>query len=197
MRLILASASPRRRELMTAAGYTFEVSVSSADEDLSPDTPPAEGVRILAERKAGAVAKTIGDTTGQTFVVGADTLVELDGVPLGKPKDEADAKRMLSALSGSRHRVVTGVAVIAGDKCFSGTETTVVSFRSLSDSEISDYVATGEPMDKAGAYAIQGGAEKFVSGLDGELDNVIGLPCKLLARLLSRAGYDPDRKEPT
>ena len=199
MKLILASQSPRRRELMTDAGYKFAVSVSQADEELPAGTPPAEGVKILAERKAKAVESTLPPAilaSAPVFVIGADTLVELNGVPLGKPRDEAEATAMLSSLSGARHRVVTGVAVAVGGRVFSGVETTAVTFRPLSQEEIADYVATGEPMDKAGAYGIQAGAVRFVQKVDGELDNVIGLPRKLLAELLREAGYDPGKETP-
>ena len=199
MELILASQSPRRRELMTDAGYSFRVLVSSADETLPENTPPKDGVRILAERKAEAVESTLPPEILQAapvFVIGADTLVELNGVPLGKPKDEAEATAMLSALSGARHRVVTGVAVVARGKVYSGVEVTTVTFRPLSDGEIAEYVASGEPMDKAGAYGIQAGADRFVKQVDGEVDNVIGLPRKLLAKLLSDAGYEPGKETP-
>ena len=199
MKLILASQSPRRRELMTDAGYKFAVSVSQADEELPAGTPPAEGVKILAERKAKAVESTLPPAilaSAPVFVIGADTLVELNGVPLGKPRDEAEATAMLSSLSGARHRVVTGVAVAVGGRVFSGVETTAVTFRPLSQEEIADYVATGEPMDKAGAYGIQAGAVRFVQKVDGELDNVIGLPRKLLAELLREAGDDPGKETP-
>lgn len=199
MELILASQSPRRRELLADAGYRFRVLVSRADETLPQNTPPNEGVRILAERKAKAVSSSLPPEILQSapvFVIGADTLVELDGVPLGKPKDETDAKAMLSALSGARHRVVTGVAVAVGDKVFSGTETTTVTFRPLKESEIDEYVASGEPMDKAGSYGIQAGADRFVQRVDGEVDNVIGLPRKLLAKLLRDAGYEPGKETP-
>jgi len=199
MELILASQSPRRRELMTDAGYAFRVLVSSADETLPDGTSPADGVRILAERKAKAVENALPPDILQAapvFVIGADTLVELDGVPLGKPRDEHDATAMLSALSGAKHRVVTGVAVCVGNKVFSGTETTTVTFRPLSRDEIAEYVASGEPMDKAGAYGIQAGADRFVKQVDGEIDNVIGLPRKLLAGLLRKAGYDPGKETP-
>ena len=192
MELILASQSPRRRELLLDAGYRFRVSVSSADETLPANTPPAEGVRILAERKAKAVESTLPPELLQSapvFVIGADTLVELDGKPLGKPKDEDDARAMLASLSGARHRVVTGVAVAVSGNVFSGTETTAVTFRTLSAQEIDAYVASGEPMDKAGAYGIQAGADRFVIRVEGEVDNVIGLPRKLLANLLRQAGY--------
>ena len=199
MELILASKSPRRRELLSDAGYTFRILVSEADETLPANTPPAEGVKILAERKAKAVESSLPSDILQTapvFVIGADTLVELNGVPLGKPKDEADATAMLTALSGNRHRVVTGVAVAVGGRIFSGVETTAVTFRPLSGEEIAEYVATGEPMDKAGSYGIQAGAVRFVQKVDGELDNVIGLPRKLLAKLLSDAGYAPGKETP-
>ena len=187
MELILASQSPRRRELMTDAGYSFRVLVSSADETLPAGTPPAKGVRILAERKAKAVESTLPPDILRSAPV---------GVPLGKPRDEADAAAMLSSLSGNRHRVVTGVAVAVGGRVFSGTETTTVTFRPLSDGEIAEYVASGEPMDKAGAYGIQAGADRFVQAVDGEIDNVIGLPRKLLARLLADAGYENGKETP-
>lgn len=199
MELILASKSPRRRELLTDAGYSFRIFVSEADETLPPEITPAEGVKILAERKAKAVESSLPSDILQAapvFVIGADTLVELNGVPLGKPKDEADAAAMLTALSGNRHRVVTGVAVAVGGKIFSGVETTAVTFRPLSKEEIAEYVASGEPMDKAGSYGIQAGAVRFVQKVDGELDNVIGLPRKLLAKLLREAGYEPGKETP-
>ena len=199
MELILASKSPRRRELLADAGYDFRVLVSEADETLPEGTPPAEGVRILAERKAKAVEATLPAEkigTAPVFVAGADTLVELDGVPLGKPKDEGDAVAMLSSLSGRKHRVVTGVAVAVGGRLYSGVETTTVTFRPLSREEIADYVASGEPMDKAGSYGIQAGADRFVSKVEGEIDNVIGLPRKLLAKLLADAGYEPGKETP-
>lgn len=199
MELILASKSPRRRELMTDAGYSFRILVSEADETLPTDIPPAEGVKILAERKAKAVESSLPPEKSETapvFVIGADTLVELNGVPLGKPKDEADARAMLTALSGETHRVVTGVAVAVRGKLFSGVETTAVTFRPLSQEEIAEYVASGEPMDKAGSYGIQAGAVRFVQRVDGEVDNVIGLPRKLLAKLLREAGYEPGKETP-
>ena len=199
MELILASQSPRRRELLSDAGYSFRILVSQADETLPAGTPPAEGVRILAERKAKAVESTLPPEilrAAPVFVIGADTLVERDGVALGKPRDEADAAAMLSLLSGARHRVVTGVAVVVGGRVFSGIETTTVTFRPLSRTEIAEYVASGEPMDKAGAYGIQAGADRFVKTVDGEIDNVIGLPLRLLARLLREAGYEPGKETP-
>jgi len=199
MELILASQSPRRRELLADAGYSFRVLVSQADETLPEGTPPAAGVRILAERKAKAVESSLPPEIMQAapvYVIGADTLVELNGVPLGKPRDEREATAMLSSLSGNRHRVVTGVAVCVGGKVFSGVETTTVTFRPLSSEEIAEYVASGEPMDKAGAYGIQAGADRFVQRVDGEIDNVIGLPRKLLFKLLAEAGFVPGKETP-
>ena len=155
--------------------------------------------KILAERKAKAVESSLAPDilrSAPVYVIGADTLVELNGVPLGKPKDEADAEAMLTALSGNRHHVVTGVAVAVGGKIFSGVETTAVTFRPLSKEEIAEYIASGEPMDKAGAYGIQAGAVRFVKKVDGELDNVIGLPRKLLAKLLREAGYGTGKETP-
>lgn len=180
MSVILASRSPRRRELLAALGIPFTVEVTDTDETLPAGTDPAEGVRILAVRKAEAIRER-----GENTVIAADTLVELDGIALGKPADRADAVRMLRALSDTSHRVHTGVAVLRGGQLASGTETTTVVFRKLTDAEIAGYVDSGEPIDKAGAYGIQGGASRFVSRIEGNLDCVIGLPSALLRRLLA------------
>ena len=152
MRVILASKSPRRRELLGEIFENFEIITSDADETLPGEIHPREGVEILAVRKGGGVA----EDNPEALVISSDTLVELGGVPLGKPTDALDAKNMLRTLSGSIHRVHTGVAVHYKGRVVSGVDTTAVSFRELTDTEIDEYIATGEPMDKAGAYGIQG-----------------------------------------
>ena len=178
--LILASASPRRRELLSYICPDFAVIASDTDETLPPGTLPDEGVRTLALRKARAVALTHPEDT----VIGADTMVVLSGVLFGKPEDSADAARMLRALSGQEHSVYTGVAILSprGQRVFS--QETAVRFAELSGEEIARYVRTGEPMDKAGAYGIQGGGALFVSGITGDFYNVMGLPVCRLAREL-------------
>ena len=178
--LILASASPRRRELLSYICPDFTVIATDTDETLPPDMPPDEGVRTLALRKAEAVAAAHPQAT----VIGADTMVALDGEIFGKPADSTDATRMLRALSSREHLVYTGVAIISPrGRCVFSQETTV-SFIELSEDDIRDYISTGEPMDKAGAYGIQGGGALFVSGICGDFYNVMGLPICRLAREL-------------
>ena len=179
MEIVLASGSPRRRELMEKAGYRFVVRPSDADE--RAEGSPMEMVAQLAARKAMSLP-----CDGRP-ILSADTLVALDGRALGKPRNEDDARRMLRALSGRTHQVFTGVCVRA-DKPRVACQRTDVTFRKLTDEEIDAYIATGEPMDKAGAYGIQGGAGAFVEKLDGPYDNVIGLPMALVARMLKEAG---------
>ena len=170
--------------MMEAAGYAFRVVVTDAPEDVAPGTPPAQAAVDLALRKARAVPP------GPEWVLTADTLLDLDGDALGKPADEADARRILRRLQGRAHRVHTGVCVRAPDgSTRTGLETTTVEFRPLAEDDIRAYVATGEPMGKAGAYAIQGKARRFVARIDGPEDNVIGLPMALVARLLREAGH--------
>jgi septum formation protein len=183
-KLILASASPRRREILTQMGFELEIRTAEVDETLADTVTPYEGVRLLAIKKGAAVASAIGDSVP---VLSADTLVELGGVPLGKPVDRADAIRMLRSLSGSVHHVHTGVCVHYRGKVFSETDTTAVCFRPLSEEEILAYVDTGAPMDKAGAYGIQGAAGAFVSRIDGAFDTVVGLSSRLVEKLLSEA----------
>ncbi len=181
LRLILASGSPRRRELLAGMGYRFEIIVPDVDEHVSGHARDVVG--ILSRRKAQAVA----DAQDQGVIIASDTLVSLKGEALGKPEDEADAHRMLRILSNNTHEVFTGVTII--DAASGKTETRVVRtgvrFRALSDAEILDYSATGEPMDKAGAYGIQGGAGKFVEELDGSYENVIGFPVDEIRDMLS------------
>lgn len=181
MKLILASGSPRRKEILGAAGYDFTVHTADVDETLPQNMPAREGVRLLAVRKGEAVCRLLGDDVP---VLSADTLVELDGVKLGKPKDEEDAARMLRALSGRAHAVDTGVAIHYRGKVVSDVATTEVIFRSLTEEEIDAYVASGEPMDKAGAYAIQGLGGALVAGYRGDMDTVVGLSMRTVKRLL-------------
>ena len=180
-RLILASGSPRRRELLAGMGYTFEILVPDVDEHVSG--PARDVVAILSRRKAEAVCAQVDDG----IVIASDTLVSLNGEALGKPEDEDDARRMLHLLSGNTHEVFTGVTIIdaASGKSETRFVRTGVRFRSLSDEEINAYIASGEPMDKAGAYGIQGGAGKFVDGLDGSYENVIGFPVDDIREMLA------------
>ena len=180
--IILASASPRRTELMTLAGIRFTVVPADICEDVLPDEAPADHVMRLSREKADAVAAT----NDGRFFVGADSIVVLDGAILGKPADEADALRMLSGLSGRDHEVITGFTVF--DKLrsvhTSRTVCTEVTFKKLEEKEIAAYIASGCPMDKAGAYAIQGGAVHFVRSINGSYTNVIGLPMTELYEVL-------------
>jgi septum formation protein len=175
-RLTLASGSPRRSELLRAAGFDFVVRPSGVPEPPFAGGDPASYAEGLARAKAESVD---GDV-----VVGADTVVVVDGRVLGKPRDPAEAADMLRLLSGRAHDVITGVAVKRGGALRSAHATTRVTFRQLDDSEIARYVASGEPLDKAGAYAIQGGAARFVTDVSGDHDTVIGLPIRLLRSLL-------------
>ena len=183
-KIILASASPRRRELLTTVGCEFEVKVSDADETLEPGTPPALAVETLARRKCAAVSAL----EPERVVLAADTLVAIDGEVLGKPSSEEEAEAMLRRLSGREHTVYTGVAVRRGEHEVYSHEETQVKFRDLSEEEIARYVATGEPMDKAGAYGIQERGALLVEGIRGDYPNVVGLPLVLSARLLSEFG---------
>ena len=184
VRLILASGSPRRRELLGKMGYRFETCSPDVDEHVSGHA--RDIVTTLAERKAKAGAEHYQDG----ILIASDTLVSLDGAPLGKPADAADACRMLRALSGREHEVFSGVCVmdVATGRHITRAVRTGVTFREMTDEEIDAYIATGEPMDKAGAYAIQGGASRFVSSLDGELENVIGFPVVEVGEMLKDFG---------
>ena len=180
--IVLASASPRRSELMSLAGIPFSVVAADICEDVLPGEASAEHVMRLSKEKADAVAvKNEG-----RFFIGADTVVVLDGAILGKPADETDAARMLRLLSGRNHEVITGFTVF--DKVtsihVSRSVSTEVAFKSLQETEIMTYIATGCPMDKAGAYAIQGGAVHFVRSINGSYTNVIGLPMTELYEVL-------------
>jgi septum formation protein len=181
--VILASRSPRRAELLTAAGISFEVQAADVDETPYPEEAPAAYVERLAIEKARAVFMLRPDA----IVLGADTTVTIDGAILGKPEDEADAVRMLRLLNGRHHDVHTGVAVVSRSGVQSAVGTTRVWFDPMTDKDISWYVATGEPADRAGAYAIQGFASRFIPRIDGSYSNVVGLPVALVSSILERA----------
>jgi septum formation protein len=182
--LILASASPRRRELLAQAGYSFVVEASSVAEVRRPEE---DGIR-LATRLAREKAQDVFARRPSSIVLGADTVVVCDGEVMGKPADAADAARMLSLLSGRTHQVVTGVAVVWGAGAAEvAAEVTHVTMRALAPEEIAAYVAGGEPMDKAGAYAIQGYAARWIPRISGCYFNVVGLPLALVASLLETA----------
>ena len=178
--LILASGSPRRKELLSLITDEFEVLVSGCDEFIPEGTPAEKVPAILAEQKALAVANLRPDDT----VIGSDTVVVLGGEIFGKPKDKAHAHAMLKALSGKKHFVYTGVAVAENDKVRSFVQKTEVEFYELSDETIDKYIATGEPMDKAGAYGIQGKGSVLIKGIVGDYFNVMGLPVAETARFL-------------
>lgn len=184
MRYILASKSPRRRELLSEIVKDFEIITKDVDETLPEGIHPREGVELLAVRKGEAVAKEAG---GDALVISSDTLVEIGGIPLGKPIDKADAVSMLKLLSGKAHNVHTGVAVHFGGRVFSGVATTAVYFREMTDVEIGAYVESGDPMDKAGSYGIQSGGGIFVERIEGDYDTVVGLSVALTRRLIEEA----------
>ncbi len=180
--LVLASGSPRRRELLAQAGYRFEVQVSSVAESRRPDEDAIRFVTRLAREKAEEV---FARCSPGAVVLGADTVVVCDGEVMGKPVDAADATRMLLMLSGRTHQVVTGVAVVWGEGSAEvAAELTQVTMRTISAEEVSEYVASGEPMDKAGAYAIQGHAGRWIPRINGCYFNVVGLPLALVTSLL-------------
>ena len=182
-KIILASGSPRRRELLTRLYSDFEIITSEVDESLSENITPLQGVEILAVRKGEAVAKML---KSDTVVISSDTLVEIDGVPLGKPVSREDAHRMLSLLSGNYHNVHTGIAVHYNGDVISGVASARVKFKQLTDAEIYAYIDGGEPMDKAGAYAIQGEGGKFIEGYNGDFDTIMGLSVSLTKNLIQK-----------
>ena len=182
---ILASASPRRQELLQQIGCKFRVQPAQAEELSDPSMEPASLVRENASRKALAVAARCD---ADAFVLGVDTVVSIDGFIFGKPADAADAEKMLHVLSGRMHTVSTGMALVHGKEIWRAEAATKVFFAPLSDAMIARYVATGEPLDKAGAYAIQGRAATFVTRIDGSYSNVVGLPLHLLSVLAGKAG---------
>lgn len=190
-KLVLASASPRRRALLSGLGLKFRVLPSAAPEEVEPGMEPGTLAEELARRKAARVAEQLTERE-ETLVIGADTIVVLEGKILGKPRDEEEARAMLEALAGRWHEVFTGVAVIdaASGRVFSTREMTRVKFRSLYPEEIAAYVATGEPLDKAGAYGVQGKGALLVERIDGCYYNVVGLPLVKLKEALAEFGVD-------
>jgi septum formation protein len=185
--LVLASASPRRRELLAQAGFQFEVRPAHIPEDSFDGEDPIAYVTRLAREKAEVVYREMsaGASSNDGLVVlGADTTVTLDNHILGKPEDAADAARMLRMLSGRSHHVITGVAVVSASGAEVAAEVTAVRFLTLSDEEIAAYVASGEPMDKAGAYGIQGLAARWIPRVEGCYFNVVGLPLALVSTML-------------
>ena len=187
MDIILASQSPRRRELLERMGLPFRVITPDIDERMERSLPPGELVAAISAEKARAVAAQAGP---DAIVIAADTVVALDGAVLGKPAGESDAARMLSALSGRTHQVFTGLTVARGTDVRTVSEETAVTFRPLTAAEIAAYVRTGEPMDKAGAYGIQGYGALLVEGIRGDYYNVMGLPVCRLGGLLRELGVD-------
>ena len=188
-RIILASQSPRRRQLLAQIGVTdFDILVPDADESYDPSLSPQEIVSSICRKKAEA-ARLLADDR-DAVLIAADTMVFLDGLRLGKPRSEEEAFTMLSALSGRTHHVCTGVTVCRGNRLDTRAETTDVIFRTLTEGEIRAYIRTGDPMDKAGAYGVQGLAALFVSGIRGDYFNVMGLPLHLLGRMLADFGVE-------
>ncbi len=179
MKLILASNSPRRAQILRQGGFAFEKRVAETDETLEAGISPAEAVESLARQKGQAVERTEDEA-----VLAADTVVALDGRILGKPKSKDDAVEMLKLLSGRTHSVYTGVYIAKGDQEFVFSEETAVTFFALTDAEICAYVESGEPMDKAGAYGIQGRGALFVEKICGDYLNVVGLPLAKTAKIL-------------
>jgi len=198
MVLVLASASPRRQELLRNAGIPFVVQPTDVPEIPREGELPQQCAERLAQEKASAIARQ----RPQDFVLGADTIVVVDELTLGKPSDAGDAARMLRLLSGRQHRVITGVCLVVPDQGGQTqgaghsrlvdvrSETTLVTVSKLSESEIGDYVASGEPMDKAGAYAVQGRASRWIPRIDGDYFNVVGLPVALVYSMLEKHGWE-------
>lgn len=188
MDIILASQSPRRKELLNQMGLKgFKVTSPDVDEDIDENMHPSLMVEELSLRKAKAVA---AHADSDAIVIAADTVVALEGTVLGKPVDERDAFTMLSALSANRHYVYTGYTVVQGSRIETAHEVTAVDFRELSPDEIEHYIATGEPMDKAGAYGIQGLGALLIDRIEGDYFNVMGLPIQRLSRTLAEFGLD-------
>lgn len=179
--IVLASKSPRRQELLRLLGVEFQIITEDIDETMDPSLRPQDEVRRVSRCKADAVLPL---TVPEDIIISADTIVVLDGRVMGKPKSEQEAVQMLRSLSGRTHHVMTGLTVRQNARVESVTVITEVTFRDLSEREIAAYVASGEPMDKAGAYGIQGGASVFVSGIAGDYFNVMGLPVCTLTQLL-------------
>ncbi|SEG33768.1 nucleoside triphosphate pyrophosphatase [Paenibacillus sp. UNC499MF] len=192
IKLILASSSPRRRELLKGMGLDFEIISSDADETVEESLSPREIVETLAVRKAEAVADALPGSYApdRTVIIGSDTIVVLDGEVLGKPKDERDALRMLFALQGRTHEVYSGVACMSADRGNVSVRhrRTKVAMKQMDEERILRYIATGEPSDKAGSYAIQGIGATLIEGIEGDYFNVVGLPVSLLSEMLEPFG---------
>jgi len=193
--IVLASASPRRQELLRNAGISFLVQPADINETPLANESPQNCAKRLARDKAVAISKS----RPQDYVLGADTIVVIDNSILGKPRDAADAGRMLRLLSGRTHKVVTGVCLVTpsmrscestpeGREVITVSESTLVSMDEITEQEIRDYIATGEPMDKAGAYAIQGIASRWITCIDGDYSNVVGLPVRRVYSMLRKQG---------
>jgi septum formation protein len=191
MKIILASSSPRRAEVLRDAGIAFEICAAQVDEAAHPGETARAMVARLAEAKARAAAENIVGGRGGCIVIGADTAVELDGEIFGKPRDAADAREMLAAFAGRTHHVLTGIFLVRlpDGATRAAVESTSVTFAPLAPGEIADYVASGEPMDKAGGYAIQGIAGRYISCIEGCYFNVVGLPLARLHALLRDLGW--------
>lgn len=187
MKIVLASQSPRRKELLGRMGLEFVTQASKIDESAFDGLEARELVATLSREKAQWIARQLD---GETLVIGADTVVVRDGAALGKPKDAEDAVAMLLSLSGRDHQVCTGVTVCRGDRVLTQVEETQVTFRDLTETEVRQYVSTGEPMDKAGAYGIQGLGGLLVEGIRGDYSNVVGLPVCRLGQMLKVFGVD-------
>lgn len=192
--IVLASASPRRRELLTQAGYTFETVPSGIAEVRRPgESPIAFVIRLAREKAEDVVLRLPLDKQAKAIVLGADTVVVCEDEVLGKPSDASDAHRMLRLLAGRTHQVITGVCILAGDIVETAADVTYVTMNTVSEREIAAYVASGEPMDKAGAYAIQGYAARWIPRVHGCYFNVVGLPLALVTAMLE--GVDRSRED--
>jgi nucleoside triphosphate pyrophosphatase len=187
--MILASSSPRRAELLRASGISFRVQSANVDEAVQVGESSHEYVTRLAREKAAAVSQLCSE---RAIVLGADTIVVVENELIGKPVDENDASRMLRMLSGKWHEVLTGVALITPSEMSTDSATTRVKFASMSDQEIEWYVSSGEPADKAGAYAIQGLASRFVERIEGSYSNVVGLPVETVWKMVKSMGLEID-----
>jgi septum formation protein len=183
-RLVLASRSPRRAELLLAAGFEFDICAADVDESVRPGESPADYVQRLASAKSVAVTAAGGRAAAMLVVLGADTSVVVDEVILGKPVDDEEAAAMLRQLSGRSHQVMTGLSVRVGERELRHVETTTVCFAQLTEDQVAWYVRSGEGRDKAGAYAIQGLASRFIPRIEGSYSNVVGLPIAAVSALI-------------
>ncbi len=193
MKFILASKSPRRKEILETIGLPFDIVTSDADESYDPSMPPYEIVKSLAQKKAQAVRDRLTDEgydLSDTLIIAADTVVCCSGEILGKPHNKENSIKMLKLLNGKRHSVLSGISVIYRDNIKSSYEETFVCFAHMTDTEIEQYAESGEPYDKAGAYAVQGYASMWVKGIDGCYFNVVGLPVNKLRELTKEIGIE-------